>query len=1317
MSSTAEIGQNQLHTGAESAVGHREGTLPLADGIHWRGEVDVAIIGGGVIGALIARELSRFSLRVVLLEKESDIAAETSSANSGIVHAGYDAKPGSLKARMNVEGTRLMAQVARELDVPYKQNGSLVLAFDEADQRKLDELLLQGRENGVPDLRLLDAAAVRALEPAVSHQVVGALYAPTAGIICPYQLTVGAMENAVANGVTLLRSWPVRRIRRMNGPSRFLLMSDRESLSAAYVVNAAGLYADEVAAMVGDLSFRIHPRKGEYLLLDKGLGRTVKTVVFQTPGPLGKGILVTPTADGNLLLGPNALDVPDKGDTDTSFEGLQHVATGARRSVPSVDTRAVIRSFAGLRAASDNGDFVIGPARDVEGFYHVAGIESPGLSSAPAIALDVCRQLVDGGLTMEPKPDWNPLRQPVHRFSDMDAQARAAAVAQNPHFGHIVCRCETVTEAEIVDAIRRPAGAITLDGLKRRTRAGMGRCQGGFCTPRAVEILSRELGISPDAVTKRGTGSNILAGPTKPEACPIGEGAMPANAPMLEDGAAGSIPVSTTPPKHVSLAVIGAGPAGLAAAIEARKTGIADVVILEREKEAGGILGQCIHPGFGLHLFGEELTGPEYASRFIQEAAQWEIPVYTDTMVLDMSHDRRMTAISGTYGHFVLEADAVVLAMGCRERAAGALSIPGARPAGIMTAGSAQRFINMEGYLPGRRVVILGSGDIGLIMARRLTLEGADVAMVCEVLPYSGGLTRNIVQCLDDFDIPLKLSHTVIGLHGRERLTGVTIAQVDSQRKPIPGTEFDVACDTLLLSVGLIPENELSRAAGIPIDDITGGPVVSMDMQTGIPGIFACGNVVHVHDLADHVSEEARLAGRCAARWLQRGGIAQRADGADVMPGMLEGVEQDVPLKSEPDPAAGSIGGPSARRTEELRQEASFSRDIPVLPEAGIRYVLPRKIRMDGIEPESRLLLRVTEPMRHVTLQVRAGEQILLSRHKARVTPGEMEVIPLKAEWLGKVPAGTAVSVRIVPRAPLTGPEGTASSATQAPNAPAQVIPDSAFQDKTLKDISLFVLDMDGTFYLGEKLLPSSRGFLETLEASGRRFLFFTNNSSKSPEDYVEKLNRLGVRIAPDQMMTSGGVAISFLLRERPGKTVFLLGTDSLRTQFRAAGIPLVEVEAGWSPAEGKPVADIVMVGFDTSLRYDALSQACWHIRQGAEFLGTHPDWNCPVEGGFIPDCGAMCALVEASTGKKPRYLGKPYAETMAAVLERTGASRETVAFVGDRLYTDVATGVNNGASGILVLTGEATEKDIAVSDVKPSWVFPSLRELGEALL
>ena len=315
--------------------------------------------------------------------------------------------------------------------------------------------------------------------------------------------------------------------------------------------------------------------------------------------------------------------------------------------------------------------------------------------------------------------------------------------------------------------------------------------------------------------------------------------------------------------------IIGGGPAGLAAAVSARENGVEDIIILERDKELGGILNQCIHNGFGLHTFKEELTGPEYAARFIDKVKELEIPYKLNTMVLDITSDKIVTAMNKDDGVFLLQANTIILAMGCRERSRGALNIPGFRPAGVYSAGTAQRLVNMEGFMPGKEVVILGSGDIGLIMARRMTLEGAKVKVVAELMPYSGGLKRNIVQCLDDYDIPLKLSHTVVDIKGKERVEGVTLAQVDSQKKPIPGTEEYYPCDTLLLSVGLIPENELSRGMGVAMNPVTNGPIVNESLETNIEGVFACGNVLHVHDLVDFVSEEAKVAGRNAAKYIK----------------------------------------------------------------------------------------------------------------------------------------------------------------------------------------------------------------------------------------------------------------------------------------------------------------------------------------------------------------------------------------------------------------------------------------------------------------
>ena len=383
--------------------------------------------------------------------------------------------------------------------------------------------------------------------------------------------------------------------------------------------------------------------------------------------------------------------------------------------------------------------------------------------------------------------------------------------------------------------------------------------------------------------------------------------------------------------KTYDIVIIGGGPAGLSAAVAARKNGTESILILERDKELGGILNQCIHNGFGLHTFQEELTGPEYAGRFITQVIELGIKYKLHTMVMDISDDKVITAMNREDGMFQIQAKAVILAMGCRERSRGALNIPGYRPAGIFSAGTAQRLVNIEGYLPGRKVVILGSGDIGLIMARRITLEGAEVQVVAELMPYSGGLKRNIVQCLDDFGIPLKLSHTVIDIKGKERVEGITLAEVDKSGKSIPGTEEEYECDTLLLSVGLIPENEISRGMGVELNPVTSGPRVNESLETNMEGVFACGNVLHVHDLVDFVSQEATMAGTCAAAYVKTG------------------------------------------RTEETEE-------IPVKCGSGVRYTVPAKIRPAYMEEKLPVRFRVGQVYQKASITVRSGDTVLLEK-------------------------------------------------------------------------------------------------------------------------------------------------------------------------------------------------------------------------------------------------------------------------------------------------------------------------------------------------
>lgn len=433
----------------------------------------------------------------------------------------------------------------------------------------------------------------------------------------------------------------------------------------------------------------------------------------------------------------------------------------------------------------------------------------------------------------------------------------------------------------------------------------------------------------------------------------------------------------------MDLVIIGGGPAGLAAAVAAYDNGVKNIMILERDDRLGGILNQCIHNGFGLHTFKEELTGPEYAARFISQVKERQIPYKLHTMVLDISPDRTVTAVNSNDGVFTLQAGAVILAMGCRERPRGALNIPGFRPAGIFSAGTAQRLVNMEGYMPGRRVVILGSGDIGLIMARRMTLEGAKVLLVAELMPYSGGLKRNIVQCLDDFGIPLKLSHTVVDIQGKDRVTGVTVAQVGADRKPIPGTETHYDCDTLLLSCGLIPENELSRSAGIELHPVTGGPSVNDALETSIPGIFACGNVLHVHDLVDYVSQEAANAGRQAAAYIKRQNTS--AATPDL-----------TPLPSETQAAC----------SENVRT-------LPILCEGGVRYTVPETLRPDAMDDTVTLRFRVDNIYRNRSICVYFGDRRILQRKRPVLAPGEMEQVTLTKKQLAEYPDIDHITVTI----------------------------------------------------------------------------------------------------------------------------------------------------------------------------------------------------------------------------------------------------------------------------------------------------------------
>ena len=471
---------------------------------------DVAIIGAGVVGGFLARELSKYELNIVILEKMSDVAMGATRANSAIVHAGYDAKEGTLKALLNVRGSKMMESVVKELGVKYNRCGSIVVGFSDEDRKTLLELKQRGDVNGVEGLSVVDHDELKKIEPGIAEKVTCALIAPTGAIVCPYELCMASVGNAMDNGAQLKLNFEVKKIDKCE--SSYKIHSTDDTVEARYVINCAGLYSDEIAKMAGDDSFTVTPRRGEYMLLDKECGNTVSHTVFRCPSKMGKGILVSPTVDGNLLVGPTAENIENKEDTKTTASGLLDVRNQASEQVSGIDFSKVITSFTGLRATGSTGDFII---NEKDGFVNVAGIESPGLSSAPAIAEYVVELMKERGFDYPARKGFNPIRKPAHYFRELSIDEKNEIIAKHPEYAHVICRCEIVTEGEILEAIRTNPRPSDVDGVKRRTRASMGRCQGGFCTPYIIELLAKETGCDFGDVTKFGGNSYINLGKTK----------------------------------------------------------------------------------------------------------------------------------------------------------------------------------------------------------------------------------------------------------------------------------------------------------------------------------------------------------------------------------------------------------------------------------------------------------------------------------------------------------------------------------------------------------------------------------------------------------------------------------------------------------------------------------------------------------------------------------------------------------------------------------------------------------------------------------
>lgn len=939
----------------------------------------VAVIGAGVVGCCIARELCRFAVRVVVLEASDDIACGATRANSGIVHAGFDPQPGTLKARYNALGSAVYPRWASELGFGYYRNGSMVAAFSDKELAGLDELLARGHANGIEGLRIVDADEARAMEPALSSEVRGALIAETGAICDPYGITYGAAENAAANGAEFLFDERVVAIDRATAPRWRIRTTSGLVVEAVAVVNAAGVHADEINNLVSGRKLEITPVRGDYILYESSLGSLFRHTVFQVPGPAGKGVLVSPTVHGNLFIGPNAVPQQSKESLGTTREGLEFIVDRARRTWPDCSTRGQITNFAGLRASGASRDFVVGEAPDAPRFFNAACIDSPGLTSAPAIAEDLAQQIAEV-LAVGENPLFDPIRRPRPLLVMMDEAGVERAIAEDSAWGNIVCSCCKVSEGEIIAALRGPLPVLSLDALKWRCGAMMGECHGGFCTPKILRIVCRELGCRPEEVDKRLRGSWMVAS-SRPDYVETAQ---------TEGSAASALAPAQVP---YDVAVVGAGAAGMAAAKAAARRGVR-VLMVDRGTRLGGILGQCVHSGFGLERYKEELTGPEYAEREGAELADLGIDVEEGATVLSVCRVEDASAgfelgIAAPSGYRRARCRALVLATGSRERGFGALNIAGDRPSGIYTAGSAQALINLQGCIPGRRAVVLGSGDIGLIMARRMTLEGMEVVGVHEIMPQPSGLRRNIVQCLDDFGIPLTLCSTVTRVEGARRLEAVWVSSVDPKtRQPIPGTERRIECDTLVLSVGLIPENGLADMLGCESDPATGGPKVDGSFQTNVPGVFSCGNSLHIHDLADWASAEGDAAGAAAATWELETDVDAGSRMGAVADGMADGAGTDGSARSN-----AAMG----ERSDGASRPGS-PRLIPVVAGAGVGHVVPQRLAA-GIS-DAQFEFRVSSVIRDAAFEavgIRADGEDVLARGRAGIAvPAEMARLHLR---------------------------------------------------------------------------------------------------------------------------------------------------------------------------------------------------------------------------------------------------------------------------------------------------------------------------------